>query len=94
MYTPNKWGIYDMHGNARELVKDFYGSIGTDAVVDPVGPSSGTQCVYRGGSYSDDASACTSSSRGGVNLDAGSYYGPDCTRDIPGQGFRVCITIE
>ena len=89
-YIANNWGIYDMHGNVRELVKDYYGSLGKDAVTDPKGPTSGSQRVYRGGSFSDAASACTSSSRGGVSPELGSYYGPDySSKDIEQQGFRV-----
>ena len=92
---PNSWGLYDMHGNVRELVKDYYGSLGKDAVTDPKGPTSGSQRVYRGGSFSDAASACTSSSRGGVSPELGSYYGPDySSTDIEQQGFRVCIEIQ
>ena len=94
-YIANNWGIYDMHGNVRELVKDYYGSLGKDAVTDPKGPTSGSQRVYRGGSFSDAASACTSSSRGGVSPELGSYYGPDySSKDIEQQGFRVCIEIQ
>ena len=90
----NAWGLYDMHGNVRELVLDWYASIGTVEATDPKGPASGTKRVCRGGEFTSSASACTSSSRTSVAPNIGSAYDPDFTSDAVGQGFRLCLTLE
>ncbi|MBU2616235.1 MAG: formylglycine-generating enzyme family protein [Nanoarchaeota archaeon] len=36
---PNPWGFYDMHGNVREWVQDFFDGYIEDSQVDPQGPS-------------------------------------------------------
>ena len=61
----NALGIYDMSGNVWEWCKDWY----ADSYVsydtnNPVGPSSGSYRVFRGGSWFHDASYCRVASRG------------------------------
>jgi formylglycine-generating enzyme required for sulfatase activity len=65
---PNPWGLYDMHGNVREMCGDWYAasySSKTDA--DPSGPSSGTERVHRGGDWNSDPAGCRGTWRGQMN---------------------------
>lgn len=50
---PNAWGLYDMSGNVREFVHDWYSDYEAGAVlVDPVvHPDAGERPIERGGSY-------------------------------------------
>ena len=85
-YLPNAWGLYDMHGNAWELCRDWWGATqaGTVAtewqhLVDPTGPSSagwGSYKVKRGGCCVSLTEACRSAYRSTApTATAGGDYG-------------------
>src|SRR5262249_26628898 len=48
---PNGWGLYDMQGNVRELVSDWYARdyYSRSPVADPTGPPPGEQRGFSGG---------------------------------------------
>jgi formylglycine-generating enzyme required for sulfatase activity len=54
-FAPNKWGLYDMHGNLREWCWDWYGTYSSNPIdwTDPVGASLGSSRVARGGYWLD-----------------------------------------
>ena len=62
-YSPNDWGLYDMHGNVWEWCQDWYGDYMTSAKIDPFGPDSGTKRVRRGGSWFKYGYTCRSANR-------------------------------
>jgi formylglycine-generating enzyme required for sulfatase activity len=82
-FEPNRWGIYDMHGNVWEWCKDLYVKHLISEEVDPNSLGS-TRCrALRGGSWNMDPSYCRSASRLGEQ--------PQIKRnDI---GFRIVMDI-
>ena len=83
-YMPNKWGIYDMHGNVWEWCLDRYGAYDVDSNIDPQGANTtGNIHILRGGSYCTDANKCRSAMRFsrdryyGRNTSGGTVYGQD-----------------
>ena len=82
-YAPNAWGLYDMHGNVWEWCLDWHDWNGALTGDDPVGASSGSNRVIRGGSYYYDADDCTSSSRSNS---------PSDNSDDDSYGFRLACS--
>ena len=63
--APNALGIYDMSGNVWEWCYDWYNSrVSTGEETDPLGSSSGSSRVLRGGSWDSLASSASVCDRG------------------------------
>lgn len=72
-FAPNRWGLYDMHGNVGEWVWDAYGAYEETQESDPVGISSGAQRVYRGGAWNDFAKNLRSAYRAAMQPDLAAF---------------------
>jgi formylglycine-generating enzyme required for sulfatase activity len=81
---PNKWGLYDMHGNVWEWCWDWYDETyySNSPSDNPQGPDSGTQRVLRGGGGGDNAYFCRAADR----------YRYNPVNWLNNLGFRVCVS--
>lgn len=84
-YSPNAFGLHDMHGNVWEWCEDWYKEDYPEGTVtDPKGPSNGVFRVLRGGSFEDFASKARCSSR---------FYSSPSLPNGSTFGFRLARTI-
>ena len=63
LFSPNPWGLYDVHGNIWEWCFDGYERYETGAVMDPVNDRDIEARVARGGSWASERSECRSATR-------------------------------
>jgi sulfatase modifying factor 1 len=82
---PNAYGLFDMLGDVREWVADWYGEnyYETGPRVDPQGPQAGKQRVIRGSSWNSDAEIYVRVST--------RYSSPPDGRDSRGQANEVDV---
>jgi formylglycine-generating enzyme required for sulfatase activity len=84
-YPPNKWGLYDMHGNVREWCSNWHtNDINKNDTKDPKGPESGEQRVMRGGAFNGPSDFCTSSY---------SQHMPQFV-GLEGNGVRILLPLD
>jgi len=83
--APNAWGVYDMHGNIREFVRDLYAEAPLEAATDPLGPKEGDpkNHVVRGAAYTANAAVA-------LNCRAACRRP---TENLGSTGFRIVVTL-
>jgi formylglycine-generating enzyme required for sulfatase activity len=83
--APNAWGVYDMHGNIREFVRDLFAESPSPDATDPAGPKEGDpkNHVVRGGAYSANAALA-------LNCRAAARRP---TENLGLTGFRIAVSV-
>ncbi len=79
---PSIRGLFDMYGNRFEWTHDWYGDFGETAAVDSLGAKEGSNRVFRGGGWDNDAALCRSAYR--------NSYDPTLRTTL--NGFRLVLS--
>jgi eukaryotic-like serine/threonine-protein kinase len=68
-FPANRFGLYNMNGNAAEWVSDYYSRdyYTTSPIRNPAGPASGSKRVVKGGSWADNEDEILTSRRASRN---------------------------
>jgi uncharacterized protein (TIGR02996 family) len=82
-FSPNVWGIFDLHGNVWEWCEDCYARYTGDDQTNPCVSNDGPR-MKRGGSWTDHPEHCRAASRSW----AGRVF-----RGWGSHGFRVCFRL-
>jgi len=82
-YYKNAFGLEHMHGNVFEWCYDWYGTYPTTKQTNYTGPTTGSDRVSRGGSWSNDAVVLRSASRDSGRPSNRNYF----------IGFRLAKTL-
>ena len=78
------YGAYDMAGNLREWVADWFGEYPSGSVLNPLGPDTGEMRVLRGGSWNSYAGGIRTATRDGDGPTRENYGNE-------GYGFRCAL---
>ncbi len=103
---PNPFGLVNMLGNVKEFTSDWYaedtyrGRVGAGPVLDPLGPSNGTEHVVRGGSFRSGPADLRAAARDHTRTGACLVTDPQIPKsiwwysDCNDIGFRVVREFE
>lgn len=94
IYTPNAWGLYDMHGNVAEWCEDIYYKnylgLPTDGSAN-ISIGNPKERVIRGGDFDGNGA---SYGPVGINLRSAKRDGSDLDFGSAGYGFRVVARLK